>query len=1083
VSSVAQTTFPLSFAQERLWFLDQLSPGDPAYLVSTQVRLPGPVDASLLERCLNAVVARHESLRTRFAEEDGRPVALVLAELHVPLRVVDLRALPQAARESEAGRLAALEARTPFDLEVLPLITATLIMCGDADSVLCVTMHHIVADGWSLGLFFRDLDAYLRAAFTHTPPELPALDIDYPDFAAWQRARLDPSALEAELDWWQQTLAGAPALELPTDHPRRSRTGGEAGVHAFDIPAGVARPVLARGHAEGCTAFMTLLAAFATLLGRYADQEDVVLGTYTAGRERPELESVIGFFVNTVALRCDLSGDPPFPVLLRRVRETVLNALAHESVPFAGVVERVAPARESTRNPLFDVVFHLYNLPGASVDAARAAAAADHRGAAVLDLVCSMWHAGDGFEGQVEYRTELFEPATVAAFARRFQTLLAGLAAGADGPVGAIEILSPEEWRAEVFDENATDTPDASESIVAMFERQANATPDDVAFVFGDRRLTYRELRTRALSLAARLREAGAGPEVVVGLHLSRSLELPIGLLATLYEKAAFLPLDIAYPAHVLIRMVADAGARIVVAAGSGPGGIELPGVTVLDIEAGPAELAEPTSHEVPLSLVGDQCTPDQLAYVIFTSGSTGRPKGVAVEHRQVLNRLAWMWDAYPFASGEVACQKTPAGFVDSLWELLGPLLRGVPCVIIPDAAVGDPALLINELAKHGVTRIWLVPSLLRQLLDAVPDLATRAPRLRFWVLSGEPLPRALAARFHALAPDAALYNLYGTSEVWDATWHDGTHDGADTGQVPIGRPIANVQSYVLDRGLRPVPRGSLGELVIGGHGVARGYVAGDDGRFVADPFRRASHRRLYRTGDLVRRRADGSLELLGRRDQQVQLRGFRLEPAEVEAALLAHPAVRDAVVTVPAGTEILTAYVTGGADAAALRAFAAERLAEHLRPGRIIVLEALPLTPSGKVDRGRLPDPGGAGVDGAGPSRAPETALEQVVAAVWAAVLDRDSISIDDDFFADLGGHSLLGMRVITRLRRLLRIELPVRRLFEASTVAALAKAIALETRPGQAEETAAMILGIAAMGDAEAEAQAASVLKGDPG
>jgi acyl-coenzyme A synthetase/AMP-(fatty) acid ligase len=443
------------------------------------------------------------------------------------------------------------------------------------------------------------------------------------------------------------------------------------------------------------------------------------------------------------------------------------------------------------------------------------------------------------------------------------------------------------------------------------------------------------------------------------------------------------------------------------------------------------------------------------------------------------------MSDAYPFAPGEVACQKTASGFVDALWELLGPLLHGVPCVIVPDEAVRDPPLLVDTLATSGVTRIWLVPSLLRQLLDSVPDLATRAPSLRFWVLSGEPLARALAERFHARLPNAALFNLYGTSEVWDATWHDGTHDGAGAGQVPIGRPIANVQAYILDRALQPVPRGTTGELVIGGHGVARGYVTGGHerpdataGAFVADPFRPGRGRQLYRTGDLARRRRDGSLELLGRRDLQVQLRGFRVEPAEVEAVLMAHPAVRDAVVTVPPGTGVLTAYVTGGADAATLRAFSAERLPEHLRPGRIVTLDALALTPSGKVDRARLPDPNLTGTPRAAPPIAPSTSLEQAVAGVWADVLQCDSISVDDDFFADLGGHSLLGMRVISRLRRLLRIELPVRRLFEAPTVAALSAAIAAQIGAQPAEETAKVVLAIAAMSDAEAEAAVADAV-----
>ncbi len=1062
--SAGASTFPLSFAQERLWFLDQLAPGDPAFVVRTSLRLSAPIDPAVLQQALDDLVVRHESLRTRYEEEEaGQPVQIVAPALHVPLELRDLRALTPDDRAAEVDRQALAEARTPFDLRRLPLLRASLLVLGDADAVLSLAMHHIVADGWSLGLLFRDLDAFYLAQATGRPAALPALPIGYPDFAAWQRDRADEAEVLEQLDWWASALDGAPRLGLPTDHPRSPGHGGPGGVSSFSIPPGVAEAVLAHGRAAGCTPFMTLLAAFAVLLGRHAAQDDVVVGTYSAGRDRAELEQLVGFFVNTLALRCDLRGDPPFTVLLERVREAALDAFARQEPSFASIVRRLAPPRQDERNPLFDVVFHLYNAPGEELDAGSAATAAGERAAAALDLVWSMWQSGGGLHGQVEYRTALFEPETVAAIVRRFQVLLAGIAADPSLPVSALPLLPADEWQAEVVEANSTDRSWPDTTLIELFERQAAATPDAVAFVSGAESLTYAELRARALRLAARLRLAGAAPEIVVGIHAPRSLLVPVAVLGVLYTGAAFLPLDAGYPPRRLEDTLADGGARILLTS-SPQSRLTRGDVRVVGLSDGDGS---------PLAGPIEPAAPHQLAYVIATSGSTGRPKCVAVEQRQVLNRLQWMWEAYPFAPGEVACQKTPFGFVDALWELLGGLLRGVPCVIASDEDVRDPERLLSLLGAHDVTRIWLVPSLLRRLLE-VPNPAARAPRLRFWVVSGEPLPHGLAARFRARLPGAALFNLFGTSEVWDATWYDATQDeDAGAGQVPIGEPIANVQAYVVDERLQPVPRGTVGELLVGGAGVARGYLgtyaAGGAG-FVADPFRPGGGRLASRTGDLARRRRDGRLELVGRRDHQLKVRGFRVEPGEVEATLLQHPAVRDAVVVArpgPGGEPILVGFLTGPAPGslASVQSFLAARLPAHARPARLVGLPSLPTTPSGKVDRTALPDLAGASGP-ARPLREPRTALERLVAELWEEMLEVETLDLDDDFFADLGGHSLLAMGVVARVRRLLGMDVPVRLLFEAPTAARFADALASAGGAG-AEETAAIVLRIAAMPD----------------
>ena len=1030
---------PPSFAQERLWFLEQLTPGTAVFNVPYPARLRAPLDLGALERAINGLVARHEILRTTFAAVAGQPVQVIAPALSIPLEVHDLRASPLHTREAEAQALQAAEASRPFDLARGPLLRAAVARLGRADHLLALTFHHIVCDGWSLGLLGRELTELYAAELAGRPPVLPPLRIQYADFAAWQRDWLRGEVLEEQVAYWRQQLAGLAPLELPADRPRPAAQSFDGGAERIEVPADVVAALAALAMRERGTLFMVLLAAFKVLLARYTGQTDIVVGTYIAGRNRAETESLIGFFVNTLALRTELAGNPRFAEALARVRDVALGAYGHQDMPFAKLVEELQPERDLSRNPLFQVVFQLFNAPNAP-RADAAPAASEPHGAAAFDLVFSLRHADDGrITGRVEYSTDLFERETVARMARHYQVLLAGIAADPDRRLSDLPLLVPEERDRILRGWNDTARHyDRETGVLELFDCQVERTPEAVAFRCGVESLSYAALAARSDALARRLLEAGAQPACPVGVCVERSLDLPVALLAAWKAGASYLPLDPSYPRERLGFMLEDAGVRAVIGRGDiaeAIAGGRAPLVAPDEAGAGTAPLARPRT--------------DEIAYLIYTSGSTGWPKGVAVDHRQILNRLWWMWEDYPFADGEVACQKTPAGFVDSLWELLGPLLAGVATVVVPDAVMRDPRALVDLLAEHEVTRIWLVPSLLRTLLDAVADLGRRLPRLGFWVSSGEDLPAELLERFERELPHAVLYNLYGTSEVWDATWHDSRDDPRPLHRVPIGRPISNVRLYLLDRHGGPVPLGATGELYVAGEGLGRGYVNRPElsaERFVELAVDGRTSERAYRTGDLGRYRADGAVEFLGRADQQVKIRGHRVEPAEIEAALSEHRDVRRAVVVArpgPDGESRLTAYVVGGGPAPEgreLRRFLQRRLPDYMLPAAWVALESLPLTPSGKVDRTALPEPAAAAEV---PYVAPNGPLQTVLCEQWQDILGVERVGVEDDFFGDLGGHSLLATRAVARIRETLGVDLPLRRFFEATTVRELASAL----------------------------------------
>jgi amino acid adenylation domain-containing protein len=1038
--SQEEHTYPVSYAQERLWFLDQLSPGTASFNMPHAIRFDFPIDLGALERAINEIVRRHAMLRTTFTADDGLPRQVVHAELKVGLNVVDLSGLPTSRREEELQRLANEETQRPFDLASGPLLRTTIWRTGPTASVFLLILHHIVSDGWSLGVFFEELGALYQAFVAGRPSPLPPLSIQYHDFSVWQREHLSGHELEAQLAYWKTQLTGLEAVQLPTDRPRPTFPTFRGALSELRISPSVVNRLTDLTRAERATLFMTLLAAFQVLLHRYTRQDDIAVGTYIANRTRAETERLIGFFVNTLVMRANLSAAPSFREQLRRTKAVAVAAYAHQDVPFPRLVQELQPDRDPSRNPLFQVAFQLFNAPVTAAHAARGAVNVfelplQH---AVFDLVLHLWPDSGGLRGHLEYSTDLFDAATVQRIARQYGMLLESIATNPDQEIGALSLMSPSErWNVVERWNNTGRRYDWQRDVVDRFREHVNRHTDSPALLDGERRVTYRELDERSNAIANAVLEAGAGPEIPVAVCLERSIDANAALMGVFKAGAAWVPLDASYPRARLQRMLDDSGARILIArpdcqvAAAGGRTVTLPCTGIFN-----ASISAPPRS--PLK-------PDQLAYIVFTSGSTGVPKGIVVEHRVILNRLAWMAETAPFDAGEVACQRTALSFVDSLWEMLGPLLSGIPAVIVPDETPGDVDALLSLLGANSVTRMWTVPTLLRGIL-AAPDIAGRVPTLRFWVATGEPLPPDLLAQFYERLPDRTLYNLYGTSEVWDATWYD----TRPARRPLIGRPIANVQAYVLDPKGQPCGVGVPGELWIGGAGLARGYLHLPDltsERFRRNPFRSDANAWIYRTGDEARFLEDGNLEHLGRRDQQCKVRGHRVDLREIEAVLVDHPAVAQAAVLLKQdshGEGVLHAFIVMAdshrASHEELTSWLGLRVPAVMMPSAFLALESLPVLPNGKVDRSALAAMDGTRIQLDRKFVAPRSDMERTIADLWAELLKLERVGIHDNFFADLGGHSLLATRFVSRLRQRTGLDLGLRRFFEAPTVAELA-------------------------------------------
>jgi amino acid adenylation domain-containing protein len=1070
--------FPASFAQRRLWFLDQFEPGRAFYNMSTPARLPGPLDVGVLRESLNALVRRHEALRTTFREVDGEPAQIIAPSLTLDLPVQDLRELPASMRQAEVLRLAGLEAQQPFDLGRGPLIRTRLLKLGDAEHVLLLTLHHIISDGWSMDVLFRELNIFYEAIRSGREPELPELPVQYADYAVWQREWLSGGVLENLLGYWKGQLEGAPAvLELPTNRPRPPVQLFRGGAHVFTLPASLADALRTLSEKEQVTLFMTLLAGFNVLLYRYTGHEDLVVGAPIANRTRPEIEGLIGFFANTLVLRTELSGGISFRQLLGRVRQMTLAAYAHQDMPFERLVEELRPERNLAYNPLFQVMFVFQSMPQAAPDALPPVVT----GMAKFDLTAFLTETEQEIQGTLEYNSDLFDPEMVAHMVGHLQNLLAAAVEDPDRPLWALPMLSEAELLA--FEEwNATRMPSQARCVHQLVEEQAKRTPDSLAVRSAGQSLTYGELNSRANFWAHRLLELGVRPDTCVGIYAGRSAEMIVGVLAILKAGGAYVPLDPSYPPERLSFMLEDSRAPLLLTQegllGRGLAAGEVR-VLTLDGEEGATREDNPPCA----------ATPDNLAYVIYTSGSTGQPKGVAMPHRPLHNLLEWQIARSALPTGAKTLQFAPLSFDVSFQEIFSTLGAGGTLVLIGEQERRDPDAVWRILQTERVNRLYLPYVALQQLAERARDLDGLQSSICEVITAGEQLhiTPQIAELFSRLG--CALYNQYGPSETHVVTELKLSGSASHWPALPpIGRPLPNVLIRILDAHGQPVPVNVPGELYVGGSALARGFVGRGPitaERFVADPDAGARPgARLYRTGDRARYLRDGNIEFLGRLDDQVKVRGFRVEPGEIEAALRRHAAMGEAAVMARrdgSGEPRLVAYVQlaseAGASAQDLRAHLGASLPEHMIPAVFVFLDALPLTPSGKIDRRRLPDAKNVQAATTG-FVAPRTPIEVTLAQIWGELLGVEQIGVHDNFF-DLGGHSLLATRVISRIRHDLNVELTLRSIFETPTVESLALLV-VQASIEQAgdEEVAHLLADLERLPDDEAQ----SLLQGKP-
>jgi amino acid adenylation domain-containing protein len=1049
----------LSFAQQRLWVLDRLEPGNPFYNINAVAELRGPLAPTVLARAFAEIARRHESLRTTFAEQGGVPYQVIApppAAASWPLPLLDLAGLPAAVAQGEAERLAAAAMATPMDLARGPLVRTVLVRREERDHLLFVTLHHIISDGWSNNLFLREMALLYEAFAAGRPSPLPDLPLQYADFAEQQLEEMKGERLATEISWWKGQLAGAPAvLDLPADRPRPPVQTFRGARLPLWVPPERTEALGRLAREEGATLFMALLAVFDLVLQSWSGADDLSVGTPVANRRRPEIEGLIGFFANTLVLRTGLSGDPAVRELLGRVREVAHGAFAHQDLPFEKLVEEMQPERDLSRTPLFQVMAVLQNAPPARA----ALTGLDLQlpeldpGVSRFDLMLDLTELDGGLRGALEFNTDLFDRLTILRLAERFHRALGEVTDGPDLRLSQLSLL-PEPERHQVAAEwAASPAPAVETTVVDMVRAQAGRTPDAPAIMgqpgLGGEVVTYRELEERASRLARHLLRMGLGRGSRVAFALDRSPELPVALLAILKAGAAYVPLDPAYPAERLALMLDDARAGAVLMRGDRLAAH----VPILDLDSLDLSTESGADPAVPIS-------PDDLAYVLYTSGSTGRPKGVAMRHGALANLIAWQLAGTPGPWRTL--QLASPSFDVSFQEIVSTWAGGGALVLLAEEARRDPAELLARLRAERIERLFLPFVALQQLAEAARGVAV-PELLREVITAGEQLRVTPAvADFFARLPGARLHNHYGPSETHVATAAVLTGDPAGWPALPpIGRPLPGARALVVDRDGRPAAIGTPGELLLGGAVLARGYLDRPRltaERFVPDPWRGAAGgARLYRTGDLVRWRPDGSLEFLGRIDAQVKVRGYRIEPGEIEAALQAHPAVAVAAVvpeerTGGSGDRRLVAWVIAKEgeeiDPRALRSFLAARLPEFMVPAAIVPAESLPRTPSGKVDRRALAHRTPA-VQGAEPEGyvAPRTPVEEALAAIWTEVLGIERAGATDNFF-ELGGHSLLGVQVTSRIRSAFGIELPLRALFEAPALEDLAARI--EGAPG---------------------------------
>jgi len=1033
---------PLSFAQQRLWFLDQFYPRSCAYNVHRVFRLTGPLDHSALQQALNSIVERHEILRTTFKLVTGEPIQVVNKNRVVSVQAVDLSSVPESEREARAKQMVEREIERPFELSSDLMLRATVLRLKEDERILVLMTHHIVSDGWSKGVMFRELAALYNAALGHRSAALVDLPIQYADFAAWQKTWVKGELFQKQTAYWKGQLGGAPALlELPTDYPRPAIQGFAGTSESRVFASELVRKLKTLSQLEGATLFMTLLASFQLLLSRYAGQEDIVVGTPIAGRTRPEFEPLIGDFVNMLAMRTDLAGDPSFRELLARVKEVALQAYDNQDVPFESLVEELEHGRDMSRAPIFQTIFILETAPPPppAMERLKIQILDFDTPTAKNDLILILADDPAGLKVKVEYRTDLFTKTTIDRFLRHFQTLLEAIVIDPAQPVSRLAILPPEE-RQQLLGawNNSTSQEGLDRCIHQVFEDQCARTPHAIAVQFQTRRLTYRELNGRANQLAHHLRNFGVAPDSRVGICVHRSPEMMVGLLGIMKAGGAYVPLDPSYPRERLEFMLQDADASVLVTQESLLPSLSSQRAQVVCIDRDWARISQ-QSTEDPQTAV----TPRNLSYLIFTSGSTGRPKGVQLEHRNVVNFLNAVRRLFTLSQQDTYLGVASMSFDASVLDFFLPLSVGARLVIVDAETTQDGHALAETISRAGVTAMHATPSTWRSLIDS----GWRGDTKLKIFSGGEALPWDLAKQL--LPRCSALWNLYGPTEtaVYSAIHKVESSDGT----VLVGRPVDNTQIYILDVRQQPTPIGVPGEICIAGAGVARGYLHRPEltaEKFVSHAFREAGAR-MYRTGDLGRFRPDGVIQCLGRVDHQVKLRGFRIELGEIEAVLMQHPGIRQAVADVRtggSGDKRLVAYlVFAGASSPAvsdLRSFLKTKLPDYMVPSSFVALESLPVSPNGKLNRRALPDIDDARAGLAREFVAPSTPVEQAVAEIFSEVLEVRQVGLHDDFF-ELGGHSLLATRVVSRLRDRFQIEMTPRFLFESPAVAEMATRI----------------------------------------
>ena len=1072
-------TAPLSFTQQQFWLLDQTAPNRSAYNVGSAIRIGGALDIQRLQRALNTVVARHEILRTNFVMIEGSPMQVITPPMTAALEVSDLALTSD--QDAEIDRIFAAEAETPFDLNHGPLLRTKLLKLSTTEHVLLITIHHIICDGWSIGLLLREIAALYQGDDDNAA--IPQLPIQYADFALWQRRRLQGETLEQQLDYWKQKLANAPAtLDLPTDFPR-PETGNMSGARiSATVPRALTNSLKELSQSEGGTLFITLLAAFQTLLFRYSGQEDIVIGSPVAGRTMLETEDLIGAFVNTLVFRGDMVGNPTFREFLGRVRETVLGAFSNQDVPFEKLVEELNPERNINRSPLFQVMFALQNTPAPdlAVEGLTVSPVKLNTATSKFDLSLEVEDESDRLCLSFEYATDLFAPATVERMLGHFRNLLASLAADPAQRLGDLPLLSDAERHQLLVEWNdkRTEFPEAS-CIHDLFEAQVARTPDAVAAEFHNEQLTYRELNSRANRLANYLRKQGVGPEVLVGVSVERSFEMLVSILSVLKAGGAYVPLDPNYPQNLIAFMVEDAALSVVIT--QKHLAKDIPGdATMICIDEDWEMIARESAENLTVPM-----TSSNVAFVIYTSGSTGNPKGVMLEHRSLVNFIMAAKSAYEIEVGDRILQFGSLSFDLSAEEIYLALTCGGTIVLRTDEMISSAKDFLRLCEEWNLSILDLPTAYWHELTDALSGQNLTLPQsVRLVIIGGE---KAASDRVGAwkkiVGGHVRLLNTYGPTETTIAvTACDlGAHAPGITPRViPIGRPMANTKLYVLDPGLRPVPMGIPGQLHIGGPGVARGYLNRPDltsEKFIANPFSDDPGARLYQTGDVVRYQADGNMEFLGRVDNQIKIRGFRVELEEIEQALRSHDDVDDCVVVLREDDDKrLVAYVVwvpgSRAITSELRNFLKSKLPSYMVPAAFEVIDVLPLMPNGKTDRRALPEPHPTRPEADESFVPPRTPLETLLADAWRDVLKIDQIGIHENFF-DLGGHSLLAARVVSKVRSVLDVELGMVDVFQAPTISGLAEMLCPRVAQKQSQsELARLIDELANLSEEEAQA-----------